>query len=107
MANLANLTLNEKVKESQILNLAAEESLSTPRPALAWNLYVDGSSNYGGCRANLIFSSPKPECLRIEYALRLGFKAPNNETEYKALLVGLRLAYVKELNAPTSLVTHS
>ena len=33
-----------------------------------------------------------PEGIQLEYTLRFGFKASNNEAEYKALLVGLQLA---------------
>lgn len=43
---------------------------------------------------SLVFKSPAPKHLKIEYALRLGFKASNNKVEYKVLLVGLRLAQV-------------
>lgn len=39
----------------------------------------------------MIFSFPKPECLRIEYTLQFRFKASNNEVEYEVLLTGLRL----------------
>lgn len=56
-----------------------------------WNLYIDESSNDNGCGAGLILSLPKLERLKIKHALRLGFKASNNEVEYKALLAGLRL----------------
>lgn len=61
---------------------------------LTWDLYVDKSSNNNGCRAGLILSSPKPEHLWIDYTLRLGFKASNNEAKYKVLLTVLRLAQV-------------
>ena len=37
-----------------------------------------------------------PEGLKVNYALRFGFKASNNEAEYKALIAGLNLA--QELN---------
>lgn len=63
-------------------------------PALVWELYVDESSNDQGSGAGLILTSLEPKRLRIEYALRLDFKASNNEMEYEALLVGLRLAKV-------------
>ena len=36
-----------------------------------------------------------PEGIRLEYSLRLSFKAFNNEAEYEALIAGLRA--VKEL----------
>lgn len=57
---------------------------------------VDGSSNDGGCGTSLVFSSPALEHLKIEYALRLGSKASNNEIEYEVILTSLRLAQVVE-----------
>lgn len=57
---------------------------------------MDESSNNGRSGAGLILSSPIPECIRIEYALLLEFKASNNEVEYEALMVGLRLTQVVE-----------
>ncbi|KAM2676695.1 hypothetical protein EV1_003341 [Malus domestica] len=58
--------------------------------APAWSLYVDGSSNQQGCGAGLVLTTP--DKVAMEYALRFKFKASNNEAEYEALLVGLRLA---------------
>ncbi|KAM2695947.1 hypothetical protein EV1_040390 [Malus domestica] len=43
-----------------------------------------------GCRAGLVLTTP--DKVAMEYALRFKFKASNNEAEYEALLVGLRLA---------------
>ncbi|KAK3035317.1 hypothetical protein RJ639_034025 [Escallonia herrerae] len=40
----------------------------------------------------------------IEYALRFGFQASNNEAEYEALLAGIRLAHVLKVD---SLLVHS
>lgn len=40
----------------------------------------------------LILISPEPERIPIEYVIYLSFKVTNNEAKYKALLVGLRLA---------------
>ena len=34
----------------------------------------------------------------VEYALRLGFQASNNEAEYKDVIVGLNLAYSREVD---------
>ena len=56
----------------------------------SWKVYVDGSSNYKGSGAGVVLQSP--EGLVIEQAIRLGFKASNNEAEYEALLAGLRNA---------------
>ena len=55
-----------------------------------WKVYVDGSSNYCGASVGLMLISPEGH--KITCALRFGFKASNNEVEYKAFLAGLRLA---------------
>ncbi|GFZ00843.1 hypothetical protein Acr_14g0004780 [Actinidia rufa] len=55
-----------------------------------WILFVDGSSNQNGCGAGLVIRAPSGE--QMEYAIRMGFKATNNEAEYEALLAGLRVA---------------
>ncbi|KAK3037306.1 hypothetical protein RJ639_032068 [Escallonia herrerae] len=67
-----------------------------------WNLYVDGSSALGSSGARLILISP--EGFTIEYALRFGFQASNNEAEYEALLAGIRLAHALKVD---SLSVHS
>ena len=61
-----------------------------------WKLSVDGASNAQGSRAGLILTSP--EGIDIEYALRFGFHASNNEVEYEAVIVGLNLAYSLEVD---------
>ncbi|XP_028091292.1 uncharacterized protein LOC114291637 [Camellia sinensis] len=53
-------------------------------------LYVDGSSNNRGSRVEVVLISL--EGFIWEQALRLGWKASNNEAEYEALLAGLRSA---------------
>ncbi|KAK3032342.1 hypothetical protein RJ639_035393 [Escallonia herrerae] len=62
-----------------------------------WNLYVDGSSALGSSGAGLILISP--EGFTIEYALLFGFRASNNEAEYEALLVGIRLAHALKVDS--------
>ncbi|GFY91030.1 hypothetical protein Acr_07g0012260 [Actinidia rufa] len=52
--------------------------------------FVDRSSNQYGCGAELVFQAPSGE--QMEYAIRIGFKATNNEAGYEALLAGLRVA---------------
>ena len=54
-----------------------------------WKVYVDGSATMNGCGAGIICESPEGD--KFEYALRFKFQASNNEAEYKALLVGLRM----------------
>ncbi|XP_010513400.1 PREDICTED: uncharacterized protein LOC104789393 [Camelina sativa] len=55
-----------------------------------WTMFVDGSSTNQGSGVGIILRSPTGEIL--EQALKLNFKASNNETEYEAVLAGLRLA---------------
>ncbi|XP_028121912.1 uncharacterized protein LOC114319106 [Camellia sinensis] len=61
-----------------------------PRTAIKAQLYVDGSSNNRGSGAGVVLISP--EGFIWEHALRLGWKASNNEVEYETLLAGLRRA---------------
>lgn len=50
---------------------------------------VDGSSGEQGTGAWIILESSNGE--KVSYAVRLKFKATNNQAEYKALIVGLEL----------------
>ena len=61
-----------------------------------WKLSVDGASNAQGSGAGLILTSP--EGIDIEYALRFGFHASNNEAEYEAVIEGLNLAHPLEVD---------
>lgn len=65
-------------------------SLETVDSKRQWTLYVDGSSNEKGCGASILLQSP--EVMRFEYAIRFNFRTSNDEIEYEALLVGLRMA---------------
>nr|GFB78402.1 reverse transcriptase domain-containing protein [Tanacetum cinerariifolium] len=55
-----------------------------------WTLFTDGSSCVDGSSAGLILTNP--EGVEFTYALRFQFAASNNEAEYEALVVGLRIA---------------
>ena len=55
-----------------------------------WTLCVDGASRQSGAGIGLQLTSPTGE--RIEQAVRLGFSASNNESEYEAMIAGLELA---------------
>jgi len=61
---------------------------------------TNGSTTKKVGGARVVFISPKGETLK--YAVRLQFLATNNETEYKALLIGLSLA--KALGAKSLIV---
>ena len=78
-------------KFSHTLDERPEEAPGTLSPKIPhWGLYVDGPSNDGGSRAGLTLISLKGH--RMYCTLRFGFKASNNEAEYKALIAGLKLA---------------
>ncbi|GKA15410.1 reverse transcriptase domain-containing protein [Tanacetum coccineum] len=59
-------------------------------PQEPWTLFMNGSSCVDGSVAGLILTSP--EGTEFTCVLRFQFTASNNETEYKALIVGLRIA---------------
>ncbi|KAM1856536.1 hypothetical protein ACFX14_006761 [Malus domestica] len=73
----------------EVVSLPSEAHKIEPT-ALAWSLYVDGSSNQQGCGVGLVLTTP--DKVAMKYALCFKFKASNNEAEYEALLAGLRLA---------------
>ncbi|XP_074373811.1 uncharacterized protein LOC141714178 [Apium graveolens] len=65
----------------------------------AWTLKVDGSSTSERSGAGLILTSP--EGFTIQTAISFGFPTTNNQAEYEALIVGLKLSRtlrVQDLN---------
>ncbi|XP_072066859.1 uncharacterized protein [Arachis hypogaea] len=62
----------------------------TTEDYIEWSLYVDGSSNPQGCGACIILDDGRGNV--IEHSLNFSFKASNNQSEYEALIAGLRLA---------------
>ena len=55
---------------------------------------MDGAANAQGSGAGLILTSP--DGIDVEYALRFGFQASNNEAEYEAIIAGLNLVHSME-----------
>ena len=55
---------------------------------------MDGVANAQGRGASLILTYP--DGIDVEYALRFGFQASNNEAEYEAVIAGLNLAHSME-----------
>jgi hypothetical protein len=55
-----------------------------------WTIDVDGSANRRSNGAGVVVKSPIGQ--ELKYAIRIGFKATNNEVEYEAVLVGLAIA---------------
>ena len=56
-----------------------------------WRLSVDRAANAQGSSAGLILTSS--DGIDVEYALKFGFQASNNEAKYEAVIVGLNLAH--------------
>ena len=52
-----------------------------------WKVFIDGASSTMGVGAGILIVTP--EGIRLEHSFRLGFRASNNEAEYKAFLAGL------------------
>ena len=61
-----------------------------------WTLNVDGASRQTGVGIGLQLKSPIGE--NIEQAIRLGFNASNNESEYDAILAGIELVATLSTN---------
>ena len=74
--------------------LAEATQLTSDLPI--WRLSVDGAANAQGSGAGLILTSP--DGIDIEYALRFGFRASNNEVEYEAVIARLSLAHSMEVD---------
>uniref|UniRef100_A0A2N9GP06 Uncharacterized protein n=1 Tax=Fagus sylvatica TaxID=28930 RepID=A0A2N9GP06_FAGSY len=68
----------------------SNRGLETTLVPAEWKLFVDGASNAMGSGAGTVLISP--EGLLVEQAVRLNFLASNNESEYEALLIGLKSA---------------
>ncbi|KAL0344715.1 UNVERIFIED_CONTAM: hypothetical protein Sradi_4302800 [Sesamum radiatum] len=56
-----------------------------------WLLHVDGSFTTQGSDAGIVITTPQGKDL--EFAIKFGFKASNNEAEYEALVIGMRMAH--------------
>ena len=72
------------------------ENARTPTNLPIWRLSVDGATKAQGSGAGLILTSLKG--IDVEYALRFGFRASNNEAEYEAVIAGLNLAHSMEVD---------
>ena len=72
------------------------EATQTTPDLPIWRLSVDGAANAQGSGVGLILTSL--EGIDIEYALRFGFRASNNEAEYEAIIAGLNLAHSMEVD---------
>ncbi|XP_073138852.1 uncharacterized protein [Henckelia pumila] len=55
-----------------------------------WMVYVDGSSTSTGSGAGIVVKSPQGD--KFQYAIKFLFPATNNEAEYEAFIMGIKLA---------------
>ncbi|KAL0394699.1 UNVERIFIED_CONTAM: Ribonuclease HI [Sesamum latifolium] len=69
----------------------AEMSVKDTSQDQVWLLHVDGSSTTQGSGAGIVITSAQGEDL--EFAIKFGFKTSNNEAEYEALVIGMRMAH--------------
>ena len=60
-----------------------------------WKVFMDGAFSALGARTGIVVITL--EGIKLEHSFWLGFKTSNNEAEYEALLVGLRV--VSDLGA--------
>ncbi|GKB56382.1 reverse transcriptase domain-containing protein [Tanacetum coccineum] len=74
----------KKVKEKEVSD-----------PSNEWKLYTDEASSSDGSGAGLMLIDPAGK--EYTYALRFEFETTNNEVEYEALLVELRIAQEMEI----------
>ena len=88
--------LADFVMEFTSVELAEATQLTSDLPI--WRLSVDGAANAQGSGVGLILTSP--DRIDIEYALRFGFRASNNEAEYEAIITGFNLAHSIEVDQP-------
>ncbi|KAL0342587.1 UNVERIFIED_CONTAM: hypothetical protein Scaly_1921300 [Sesamum calycinum] len=56
-----------------------------------WLLHVDGSPMTQGNGAAIVITSPYGEYL--EFSVKFGFKASNNEVVYETLVIGMRITH--------------
>ncbi|GJU51991.1 reverse transcriptase domain-containing protein [Tanacetum coccineum] len=82
------LTENKEAKNEEVKR-------KEPKPENAWKLFTDGASSFDGSGAGLMVVSQEGK--EYTYALRFKFETTNNEAEYEALLIGLRIAKEMEI----------
>ncbi|KAL0413056.1 UNVERIFIED_CONTAM: hypothetical protein Sradi_1507300 [Sesamum radiatum] len=68
-----------------------EMSIKETSQEQIWLLHVDGSFTTQGGGAGIVITTPQGEDL--EFAIKFGFKASNNEAEYEVLVIGMRMAH--------------
>jgi len=78
------------VKGQHLADFAVELHGPTSQSEQTWVFFVDGSSDNRNTGAGIIIEGPGG--FTVDHSLQFKFKATNNQTEYEALIAGLRLA---------------
>ena len=86
--------LSDFIMEFTTAELARATQLTPDLPIR--RLFVDGAANAQGSGASMILTSS--DGIDVEYTLRFGFQASNNEAKYEAVIVSLNLAHSMEAN---------
>nr|GEZ39672.1 reverse transcriptase domain-containing protein [Tanacetum cinerariifolium] len=81
---LADFIVERTEDDSLAISMEVEEELPDP-----WTLFIEGSSCIDGFGDELILTDL--EGIEFTYALRFRFDATNNEAEYEALVISLRI----------------
>ncbi|KAL0293257.1 UNVERIFIED_CONTAM: hypothetical protein Sradi_6948800 [Sesamum radiatum] len=84
-------TTNKAQALADFISKIAAISLEEVSKVEKWLLHVDKSSMIQGSGADIVITSPQGEDL--EFTVKFSFKASNNEAEYKALVLGMKITH--------------
>ncbi|KAL0410829.1 UNVERIFIED_CONTAM: hypothetical protein Slati_3672600 [Sesamum latifolium] len=87
----APYSFGKKTENNYLYTTNDEITIKEASQDQKWLLHVDGSSTAQGSGAGIVITTPQGEDL--EFAIKFDFKASNNEAEYEALVIGLRMAH--------------
>ncbi|XP_016165257.1 uncharacterized protein LOC107607874 [Arachis ipaensis] len=86
------------IKSHYLADFVAEfTSPNLEAHSMVWTLYMDGASNPQGRSAAVLLEDGNR--FVFEHSLHLSFKTSNNQTEYKALIAGLRFGIPRHIIA--------
>ena len=79
------------IKVQALVNFVAEFTMADQdQESDYWTVYIDGPLALGMGGVGVVLLSPEKDILK--YRVQLQFPAMNNEAEYEAILIGLRIA---------------